>query len=209
MCNFFSALVKYRGDGDFDLLHKLGTPEHTDSHSELAKLFKINEDKVAKVEYSPEGKFTLDEPRKPHWWDDDLEVRVIDQMHKTLTVWQQSGLTTDGRPLEDVPEDGIWTGDLDLRNGCPRGIERLKVVKGSFISISSVFSAPVLEEAGNIYASSATTFSAPVLKEAGNIYAGSATTFSASVLEKVAGNIYARSATTFDVPEATKARRVK
>ena len=90
MCQFFSALAKYLGDGEVELIYdepgKLG---RTDSHYTLAANAGINNsDKCAKIEYQPiigvGWQFVLDEVREPNWWTNDIQMRVIDRLDEII-----------------------------------------------------------------------------------------------------------------------------
>ena len=136
ICNFFSAIVKYTGDGEFELLHKLGTPEHSDAHSELARIFglKKDADAQAKVEYVPQTdgtyKFELDEQREPRWWSDEIRTRVIDRLDADLSAWMKSGKSKTGE-LFTLTKNGKVEGNLNLSAFLAVDLTKLKSVGGS------------------------------------------------------------------------------
>ncbi len=111
MCNFKSAIVlkDAKEKGGFRLL----LSPWTESHSDLCKIFKLNDTAKAKlyfarVEYSPSSmdkahliedyKLKLDEERTPDWWNEEIADRV------TLR-------------LRDYVKSMIVTGDVELLIG--------------------------------------------------------------------------------------------
>jgi hypothetical protein len=102
MCNFKSAIVVKDGKvkGGFRLL----LSPWTESHSELCRLFKLNDTAnarlyFARVEFSPpsmdkahlvdEYKLRIDEERTPEWFSDEIKDAVTDKLRayiKTIIV---------------------------------------------------------------------------------------------------------------------------
>jgi hypothetical protein len=88
MCQFKSAIV-VRDEGSKGGFRLLLSP-WTESHSELETLFKLRDGKIkplyAKVEFSPKDlaeaykvetyKLTIDEERKPDWFDGEMQEKV-------------------------------------------------------------------------------------------------------------------------------------
>ena len=128
MCQFFSAIV----DDEGKVLWKNGIT----SHSELEQELKIRDSShYAKVELFPTGKsrfnkvetwkFTIDEARKPDWWDGAYE----DNVRQVIREWMKSGTKY------------VWNGHLDLRGITSAQGLTLPQIIGGWLYLSSLASA--------------------------------------------------------------------
>jgi len=104
MCKFYSAIVIPTAGGGFDLLHN----PWTHSHEDLIRIYKLRdtarpngEPRFARIEFSPESmataddvstyKLTIDEKRRPDWFSESLEKKVVERMKLIVSAMIVSG----------------------------------------------------------------------------------------------------------------------
>ena len=136
MCQFISVLV-LKGEPP-KVLHRAGV----DSHSELERIFSVRErpsasatdQPFAKVEFVPDWAkdvskpeawtLIVDEPRKPDWWTDDVEVRARRDLWSIV-----KGMLTKGEQEEDGGDWIVVGGTkLTLKNGRAYAMPQSSVV---------------------------------------------------------------------------------